>query len=493
MRAGDQVLTYIIERELGEGGMGTVYLGRHTILSQQVAIKALSPLLARDPAVRERFIQEANIQATLRHPGIVLALNAGFEGEQPVLVMEYIEGKSLFEVLELRGELPLDDTLKIMEQVFSAVGYAHRQGVIHRDLKPENIMVTAVGDVKVTDFGIAKVLGSARLTRTGTIMGSVYYMSPEQILNPETVDARSDIYSLGCVFYELLTGSPPFGEKHASGTDNEFKLKSAHVNEAAPVLKADVPDWLAQMVMTMLEKESERRPPSCEAILDKIKANDSSVSMQYSEIEENSDLLQLAPEEKQHQNILHKEDAVHPIERRLNKLFDKGFKVAFILLLLCASIFFSLSRKVPNEGVSDLTQPSASSVEHPEKIEESVPEKSRELVVPDADNQRWKFNYYALEKPLLSKLADSRKVMQVTLTVMTHYDDRVIKNVKTHEFALRAGILDVMREKTEADTRNSDFRKILAEEVRLTINSLLEKYEGFGGIEEVMFTEFVVQ
>jgi len=116
----------------------------------------------------------------------------------------------------------------------------------------------------------------------------------------------------------------------------------------------------------------------------------------------------------------------------------------------------------------------------------------KELVTPDADNQRWKFNYYALEKPLLSNVAGSRKVMQVTLTIMTHYDDRVIKNVKTHELALRAGILDVMRQKTEADLREPDFRKALAEEVRLTINSLLEKYEGFGGIEEVMFTEFVV-
>jgi flagellar basal body-associated protein FliL len=118
---------------------------------------------------------------------------------------------------------------------------------------------------------------------------------------------------------------------------------------------------------------------------------------------------------------------------------------------------------------------------------------SKELVTPDAENQRWKFNYYALEKPLLSNVAGSRKVMQVTLTVMTHYDDRVIKNVKTHELALRKEILVVMRQKTEADLREPDFRKTLAEEIRLTINSLLEKYEGFGGIEEVMFTEFILQ
>ena len=117
----------------------------------------------------------------------------------------------------------------------------------------------------------------------------------------------------------------------------------------------------------------------------------------------------------------------------------------------------------------------------------------KELVTPDADNQRWKFNYYAMEKPLLSNIAGSRKVMQVTLTVMTHYDDRVIKNMKTHELSLRAGILDVMRQSTEADLAQPDFRKALSENVRLTINSLLEKYEGFGGIEEVLFTEFVVQ
>ncbi len=118
---------------------------------------------------------------------------------------------------------------------------------------------------------------------------------------------------------------------------------------------------------------------------------------------------------------------------------------------------------------------------------------AKELVSPDADNQRWKFNYYSLEKPLLSNLSGSRKVMQATLTIMTHYDDRVIKNVKTHELALRAGILDLMRTKTEADLKDPDFRKQLAEEIRVVINSLLEKYEGFGGIEEVMFSEFVVQ
>jgi serine/threonine protein kinase len=134
-------------------------------------------------------------------------------------------------------------------------------------------MVMGSGEAKVTDFGIAKVLGSSKFTRTGTAMGSAHYMSPEQIRRPETVDARSDIYSLGCVFYEVLTGRPPFGEKDASGTESDFEIKTAHVTELVPSLDRagrSIPDWLASLVMKMLEKEAEKRPPSCEAILAEI-------------------------------------------------------------------------------------------------------------------------------------------------------------------------------------------------------------------------------
>jgi serine/threonine protein kinase len=278
MKAGDRILDYFVERMLGEGGMGTVYHARHTVLDQEVAIKILDPEVARKPGVKERFIQEANIQAKLRHPHIVQVLTATHINESiPALIMDYVDGKSLSEVLELRGALPVDDALKIMEQVLSAVGYAHRQGVIHRDLKPSNVMVMASGEVRVTDFGIAKVLGSSKLTRTGTAMGSAHYMSPEQIRRPEAVDARSDIYSLGCVFYELLTGRPPFGEKDASGTESDFEIKSAHVNDAAPAIKTvknDAPEWLAELVMNMLEKQPDNRPSNCELIWKHVTAGD---------------------------------------------------------------------------------------------------------------------------------------------------------------------------------------------------------------------------
>jgi serine/threonine protein kinase len=160
-----------------------------------------------------------------------------------------------------------------MEQVLSAVGYAHRQGVIHRDLKPSNVMVMGSGETKVTDFGIAKVLGSTKLTRTGTAMGSPHYMSPEQIRRPESVDSRSDIYSLGCVFYEMLSDRPPFGDVDDSGTESDFDIKEGHIRGQATdlgILKPGLPQWLTQLVMQLLEKEPEHRPASCEVILDRL-------------------------------------------------------------------------------------------------------------------------------------------------------------------------------------------------------------------------------
>ena len=368
MKIGDRVLSYIVERELGEGGMGTVYLGRHTALDQLVAIKTLSPLLSRNEALRARFLQEANIQAKLRHPGIVQVLTAEMEGEQPSLVMEYIEGKSLSEVLEMRGSLPINDALKIMEQVISAVGYAHRQGVVHRDLKPSNVMVTAAGDAKVTDFGIAKVLGSIKLTRTGAAMGSAHYMSPEQIRRPETVDARSDIYSLGCVFYEVLTGRPPFGEKDESGTESDYEIKTAHIHETVPVLgtlKNSIPNQLSQVVMTMLEKEPEKRPVSCEAILEQLTANDDT-EVQIKTESGMSDLGGI--EYKKNPRGYPREKAGAPKEKPAKKIINKG-ALGVIVLTVVASVFFIRDKLTsPDQPVSttiETASPSADKIVEP--------------------------------------------------------------------------------------------------------------------------------
>ena len=263
---GHRIGEYRLERKLGEGGMGQVYLGAHETLDQRVAVKVLDAALARNPEVRTRFIQEANIQIKLQHPGIVRVLTAHTQGEHLALVMEYVEGLSLEQALERRGRLPLDRMLPLMAQVLDAVGYAHERGVVHRDLKPSNIMVQPDGTAKVMDFGIAKVLGGAKLTRTGTLMGTAFYMSPEQVLGRTDIDHRTDIYSLGVTFFEALTGRVPFEGKGDENTDSDYLIKDAHVRTAPPdpcTVQPGLPEWAAQALLQALEKEPARRFKSC--------------------------------------------------------------------------------------------------------------------------------------------------------------------------------------------------------------------------------------
>jgi hypothetical protein len=239
-----------------------------------------------------------------------------------------------------------------MEQVISAVGYAHRQGVVHRDLKPSNVMVMANGEAKVTDFGIAKVLGSSKLTRTGTAMGSAHYMSPEQIRRPETVDARSDIYSLGCVFYEVLTGQPPFGEKDASGTESDFEIKEGHVRGNIPALSSlrpDIPGWLAQVVMAMLEKDPDQRPSSCEMTLERLKAEGILEGVQSGTKKEDAPAGKIDHEQKVKGSS--QDNAAGSVEKQVDKPFKKG-ALAIIVLIVVAFVIFIQSNKTPDQELS---------------------------------------------------------------------------------------------------------------------------------------------
>ena len=269
MLVGEEILGYRIERKIGEGGMGAVFKGVHPAFGQEVAIKVLDPLLARDPELRARFVQEARIQMGLRHQGIVQVLTGQVDGDSPCLVMEYVDGMSLADVLARRGALPPAEAARIFVQVLDAVAHAHAQGVVHRDLKPGNILVQADGTAKVADFGIAKVVGDARMTRTGTTMGSPHYMAPEQVLGRKEIDARADVYALGATLFEALTGRPPFGALEAGdGTDSDFSIKEAHVRTAPPdvrALRPDVPAHLAEIVACALAKDPAQRFQSCGA------------------------------------------------------------------------------------------------------------------------------------------------------------------------------------------------------------------------------------
>src|SRR5678815_2781486 len=202
---------YRIERELGKGGMATVYLAEDLRHGRKVAVKVLLPELAAVLGA-ERFLSEIHVTAALQHPHILPLFDSGQANGQLYYVMPYVEGESLRTRLAREKQLPIDEAIRITREVASALDYAHRRGVIHRDIKPENILLQD-GTALVADFGIALAVskaGGTRLTQTGLSLGTPHYMSPEQATGDHAVDGRSDIYSLGAALYEMLTGDPPF-------------------------------------------------------------------------------------------------------------------------------------------------------------------------------------------------------------------------------------------------------------------------------------------
>src|SRR3954453_4434567 len=207
---------YELGEVLGYGGMAEVHLGRDGRLGGDGAIKRLRADLARDPSFQGRFRREAQSAASLNHPSIVAVYDSGDDAEAggastPYIVMEYVQGRTLREVLEAEGHLLPRRALELTAQICAALDQAHRAGIVHRDVKPGNVMLTPSGEVKVMDFGIARALTgtAATMTQTAAVIGTAHYLSPEQARG-EHVDARSDVYSTGCLLYELLTGSPPF-------------------------------------------------------------------------------------------------------------------------------------------------------------------------------------------------------------------------------------------------------------------------------------------
>jgi eukaryotic-like serine/threonine-protein kinase len=224
---------YAITRKIGEGGMASVYEGIHEKLGTKVAFKVLSPLLARDPQLRQRFENEANFMASLNHPNITRVLDIEEQDETLIIVMELIEGEGLDDRVKRTGPLSNTEVKVIFTQVLNAFEYAHSKGIVHRDIKPANIFIDKYNQVKILDFGIAKIFGLGNeMTQTGTQMGTPVYMSPEQVRGEKSIDHRSDIYSLGITLYFLLSGKAPY----ESTEDSSFEIFTKIVNEPIPHL-----------------------------------------------------------------------------------------------------------------------------------------------------------------------------------------------------------------------------------------------------------------
>jgi len=258
-RLGTTVLdSYEVLDILGQGGMSVVYRARHAITHQEVALKILPPELAANVHVKNRFLEEARALARLDHPNIVHLYNFGQDDGCLVLAMQQVGGQTWERMILTQGRLDWAASTAIATDVLKALEAAHARGIIHRDMKPSNVLVRPDGSALVTDFGIAKMTTSTRLTATGQTMGTVRYMSPEQVRGQE-VDGRSDIYSLSVTLYESLCGVTPFdGESH-------FEIMASHLTEAPPTLSqqgATVPPDLEALVMSGLAKQPEERPGS---------------------------------------------------------------------------------------------------------------------------------------------------------------------------------------------------------------------------------------
>lgn len=262
---------YEVRSMIGRGGMAQVHLGFDTRLSRVVAIKMLRTDLARDSIFQTRFRREAQAAASLNHPNIVAVYDTGEEDvttpdgstvSVPYIVMEYVEGHTVRDLLAGGAPVPIDEAVEIISGVLSALEYSHVHGLVHRDIKPGNIMLTNIGKIKVMDFGIARALtdSQATMTQTNAVVGTAQYLSPEQA-HGDPVDARSDIYSTGCVLFELLTGQPPFKG------DSAVAVAYQHVSEIPPKpssITSDVPDSIDRVVLKALAKNRDDRYSSAE-------------------------------------------------------------------------------------------------------------------------------------------------------------------------------------------------------------------------------------
>lgn len=254
--------------KLGEGGMGIVYRARYVGNDRMVAVKLVPDEIAKNPTLVARFERELEVLKQLRHPHIVHCFGGVCESKQRFYAMELVEGGTLHSLLREVGKLPWETVIDYGLQMCSALECAHRMNVVHRDVKPGNFLITKAGKLKLSDFGLAIVIASQRITSAGKTMGTFHYMAPEQIRGKPPVSNKTDLYALGCVFYEMLTGDPPFDADNAAEVlHKHLKEEPARVRNRQPAC----PPELDQLIADLLQKDPELRPASAAAVAERLK------------------------------------------------------------------------------------------------------------------------------------------------------------------------------------------------------------------------------
>lgn len=272
LQPGTQVKHYVIDALIAKGGMGVVWRAWDLAQDEPVAIKAVANDLVADPEFKIRIQDEARRHQRLEHPHIVPVIDVFETDGESCIAMKLVEGVSLDNLLESKAQKRLqpDEAIPILRDILKALDYAHQHGVVHRDVKPSNVLLDQENKAQLIDFGIALAMGETRRTRTGQTVGTPGYMSPEQITKPRNVDHRSDVYSVGCVFYEMLTGRPPFVKGQDGVEDTDFAIQHAHVNMKPIHPKSrvpSIPSYLDTLIIAALEKDPNRRIPGCREFL----------------------------------------------------------------------------------------------------------------------------------------------------------------------------------------------------------------------------------
>jgi serine/threonine protein kinase len=349
---GQKIEKYIVKRFIGEGGMASVYEAEHEVLGSKAAIKILNPALTANADIRERFMNEAKMMASFQHTNITKIIDFEETDSFLAIIMEYLDGQDLSELIESGAKLSDKEISNIFEQTLSAFQYAHEKGVIHRDIKPSNIYILPNGKVKVLDFGIAKLFGQGNeKTQAGTQLGTPIYMSPEQVKADKSIDHRSDIYSLGVTLYFALNGKSPYDSDGAS----QFDIFNKIVYEPLPELAGESP--LIALVKKACQKDRDQRYQSCEEWLEDLLAIQTSSSTV-------GQIPPLKPEEPVYEKTKI-EEPIHPVIMGMVEPPKKksNILIPIIFISLGVIIILIIIGSLSKEDKSGIASPNATEVE----------------------------------------------------------------------------------------------------------------------------------
>lgn len=464
---------YEIIRTIGEGGMANVYLAHDIILDRMVAVKILRGDLADDEKFVRRFQREAISASSLGHPNIVEMYDVGEDGGKYFIVMEYVDGKTLKSLIKKRGALTLPEVVDIMMQLTSAIAHAHESYIIHRDIKPQNVMILEDGIVKITDFGIAMALNSNEITQTNSVMGSVYYMPPEQA-NGNGSTTKSDIYSLGILMYELVTGKIPFkGDSAVEIAIKQMKDKIPSVCELDP----GIPQSIENVILKATAKNPKNRYDSVEemnadlmTVLDKERQNEKKVVYKYPESNYDDDKENDEPKQRRSSKL--PDENKNAEEEKENKRINKAIWIVggIITLLIALIIFFAvIFPKMTDKA--DIKIPDVSDMPL-DKAEEILEEAGLEVANKTEEEESEEIDEGRIIGTEPEAKRTVKKGTKVTLVVSTgskkiEIEDYTGKNYYEIKAKLEVyGITVLTDEKAISETENVEENTIVSQDVK---------------------------